>query len=319
MTAPTSPVPQAPLARRPVAHAGQPMPSTAGSAADPLPADPLPLPQPGWGEQQARHAVAEAALVLPALDRPALLVRAVSTVVFQVGECAVKVHPPGSDPSHLARVHALLRESPVAVTAALAPVVTSHGVVTLTPWHPPQGTVDWADVGQALHRLHALPAATALPAWTPLRRLPAQLEHLPPPYAAVLANARARVLDRLVDLSPVLPAGVLHGDVAPDNLLRTATGPRWVDLDFACAGPREYDLSAVLRRHAAGALSDAQYRGFVRAYGEDLRGWPGLALLDEVCALSGLGFRLWTDRCAGRPSSWLPGELARLSARRAGR
>ncbi len=87
-----------------------------------LPTDPLPLPQPCWGAVQARDAVAEAALVLPELAGPAQLVRAVSTVVLRVGECAVKVHPPGTDPLHLARVHAVLADSPVALTATAAPV-----------------------------------------------------------------------------------------------------------------------------------------------------------------------------------------------------
>ena len=66
------------------------------------------------------------------------------------------------------------------------------------------------------------------------------------------------------------------------------------------------DLAAVVRRHAAGEISDRDYRRFVRAYGVDLRGWSGLELLDELCRLSGLGFRLWLDRCGGRPSDGLP-------------
>ena len=279
----------------------------------PAPVDPLPLPQPGWGAAQAREAVAEAALAIPALDAPAQLVRAVSTVVFRVGETAVKVHPPGTDPAHLARVHTVLRSSPVAVTAVAEPVVTSHGVVTVTGWADDVTAAGWGEVGLALRTLHDLPEGDRLPAWTPLRRLPAQLEHLPAPYARLLADARERLLDQVAQLVPALPPGALHGDVSPDNVLSTAHGPRWIDLDFACTGPREYDLSAVVRRYTAGALSDADYRAFVAAYGVDLRGWPGLALVDAVCALSGLGFRLWTDRCAGRDSTWLGAELGRLS------
>lgn len=281
-----------------------------------LPTDPLPLPQPGWGAEQARDAVAEAALVLPGLAGPARLVRAVSTVVLQVGDRAVKVHPPGTDPLHLARVHAVLADSPVALTATAAPVVTSSGVVTVTPWTTPAPPVGWGAVGAVLRALHDLPTAAALPAWTPLRRLPAQLLDLPAWQSRRLLDHRSALLDRLADLEPVLPAGALHGDVAPDNVLTTPAGPRWIDLDFACSGLREYDVAAVVRRYANGELSDADYRAFVQAYEVDLRGWPGLALLDELCALSGTGFRLWTDRCAGRSSPWL--EQA-LSAAPAGR
>ena len=294
-------------------------PPTRAASPEVLPHDPLPLPQPGWGADQARDAVAEAALVLPELAAPARLVRAVSTVVLQVGECAVKVHPPGTDPLHLARVHAVLADSPVALTTTAAPVVTSSGVVTITPWTPPGQPVRWGAVGEVLRTLHDLPTAAALPAWAPLRRLPAQLLAVPPAQAALLRDHRAGLLDRLAELAPALPAGALHGDVAPDNVLLTAGGPRWIDLDFACSGLREYDVAAVVRRYAAGELSDADYRAFVHGYEVDLRGWPGLALLDELCALSGTGFRLWTDRCAGRASSWLPAVLDRLSAAPAGR
>ena len=276
--------------------------------------DPLPLPPPGWGAAQARDAVAEAALALPQLDGPAVLVRALSTVVFRVGERAVKVHPPGTDPVHLARVHAVLAGSPVTVTASAAPVVTSSGVVTVTEWLAPAGTgVGWGEIGRVLRALHDLPTAAALPAWTPLRRLPAQLDALPAPYARLVLDARSVVLERLADLAPPLPPGAVHGDVSPENVLPTPTGPRWIDLDFAGAGLREYDLAAVVRRYAAGELSDADYRAFVAGYGVDLRGWPGLTLLDELCALSGLGFRLWTDRVAGRDSGWLADVLGRLS------
>ena len=293
--------------------------STVPAASAPAPVrhapvvDPLPLPQPGWGERQAREAVAEAALALPELTGPVVLVRAVSTVVFRVGERAVKVHPPGTDPAHLARVHAVLSDSPVALTASAPPVVTSSGVVTTTAWAPSTRTADWGAVGTVLRTLHDLPSAAALPTWTPLRRLPAQLEGLPPAYARLVLDRRDAVLARLAGLPALLPPGAVHGDVAPDNLLVGPTGPRFIDLDFACRGPREYDLAAVVRRAAAGQVPDADYRAFVAGYGVDLRGWPGLALLDELCALSALGFRRWIDRAHGRDSPWLPAELGRLS------
>jgi Ser/Thr protein kinase RdoA (MazF antagonist) len=103
--------------------------------------------------------------------------------------------------------------------------------------------------------------------------------------------------------------------VSPDNVLQTPAGLRWIDLDFCCYGRREYDLSAVVRRRASGQLSKRDYHAFCRSYGADLSGWPGLRVLDDVCALSGLGFRLWLDRRAGRSSDWLTAELDRFSER----
>jgi Ser/Thr protein kinase RdoA (MazF antagonist) len=239
-------------------------------------------------------------------------------VVFQVGAVAVKVHPPGTDPMHLAQVHAVLGALPIAVTSDRAPVVTTSGVVSVAPWlssQPSPGRAAWTQLGEALRALHDHPGADRLPAWTPLRRLPAQLEHLDARSAARLAAARSAVLAGLADLQWVLPAGALHGDVSTDNVLATPDGPRWIDLDFACHGRREYDLSAVVRRRATGQLPERDYRAFCRSYGADLAGWPGLRVLDDVCALSGLGFRLWLDRRASRPSDWLGAELDRLSER----
>ena len=277
--------------------------------------DPLPLPVAGWGATQARDAVREASLVLPPLAAPARLVRAVASVVFQVGPLAVKVHPPGTDPQHLAHVHAVLGTLPIAVTNQCAPVVTTSGVVSVTPWQPSQpasSAAGWPALGEALRVLHDHPGADRLPAWAPLRRLPAQLEHVDAAAASRLTAARSAVLAELADLEWLLPPGALHGDVSPDNVLATPDGPRWIDLDFACHGRREYDLSAVVRRRACGRLSGPDYRAFCRSYGVDVAGWPGLRVLDDLCALSGLGFRLWLDRCAGRPSDWLTGELDRL-------
>ena len=294
----------------PPAVPGHPLPA----AQAPAPADPVPLPPPGWGAAAAQAALEEAALALPAVGGTAELVRAVSTVVFRVGRHAVKVHPPGTDAGHLALVHAVLAASPVALTASAPPVVTSHGVVTVSPWLSAAAPLGWRAVGRALRELHDLPSAASLPLWAPLRRLPAQLERLPAPYARILHHRRELLLERLDRLVPELPAGAVHGDVSPDNVLRTRAGARWIDLDFACFGLREYDLAAVVRRHAAGQVTDGDYRAFARGYGADLRGWPGLGLLDGLCTLSGLGFRLWCDRAAGRASDWLPGELGRLSA-----
>jgi hypothetical protein len=307
------------------ADAGTSHPPAASSARPPGPpalragvVDPLPLPAAAWGEEQARDAIQEAALVLPELMGQARLVRALATVVFRIGGLAVKVHPPGTDPLHLAQVHTVLGAAPVAATSAHPPVVTSSGVVSVAPWlvsGPAPRRAAWSGLGEALRTLHDHPDAERLPSWVPLRRLPAQLEHVDLRSAARLATARAWALDELAELPWLLPPGALHGDVSPDNVLRTPEGLRWIDLDFSCYGRREYDLSAVVRRRASGQLSERDYRAFCRSYGADLVGWPGLRLLDDVCALSGLGFRLWLDRRAGRPSHWLPVELDRLSER----
>lgn len=57
--------------------------------------------------------------------------------------------------------------------------------------------------------------------------------------AGLHEHLSARLADRPWSARP------LHGDVHLGNLLATAEGPRWVDLEAACLGPREWDLAGL--------------------------------------------------------------------------
>lgn len=48
----------------------------------------------------------------------------------------------------------------------------------------------------------------------------------------------------LVPLALSWPRRPLHGDAHTGNVLRTATGPRWIDFEDACSGPLEWDLAS---------------------------------------------------------------------------
>lgn len=56
-----------------------------------------------------------------------------------------------------------------------------------------------------------------------------------------------RLRERLAALRPRLAGevGALHGDAHPGNLLATAGGWRWTDLEDACPGPRAWDLACL--------------------------------------------------------------------------
>jgi hypothetical protein len=273
--------------------------------------DPLPLPPPGWAAASAMAALEEARPALPTLPDEVTVVSAVTTVVLRAGCWAVKVYPPGTDPAHLVVVADALAGSAVAVLAVGEPAVTSTGVVTVTPWVS-SSPVGWPAIGALLRQFHAqTPAHPELPAWTPLRRLRTLLGTLPDELAAVLGDARETLLGAVAELSPPLPAGVIHGDVAPSNVLGTPSGPRLIDLDWVARGPVEYDLASAARRLRDGELDAAGYLGFCRAYGHDVRGWDGLEVLDRVAELGGLAFRIWDDRRHGRDLGWLPAAVAR--------
>ncbi|EYR62483.1 hypothetical protein N866_08220 [Actinotalea ferrariae CF5-4] len=266
----------------------------------------LPLPTAGWHLPDALDALAEARLALPDLPAAdAVVVSDLTTVVLRVGDQAVKVYPPGTDPAHLARVVTGLAGSTTALLPTGGPVVTSSGVVMVSPWRTAVRPVDWTETGSLLRRFHDDHAHADVAAWDPLRRLVTQVDGLPDDDARVLLDARRILLDAVDGLRPLLPPGVLHGDVSPLNVLHTADGPVLIDIDFVARGPREYDLFSAARRHITGEIDDAAYLGFCRAYGTDVRGWDGFTVLDRIGRLGGVAFRLWDDRRHGRPLDWL--------------
>lgn len=282
-----------------------PAPRTSGEDADALP-----LPSETWGVAEARQAVAEAELVLPFRLRGAEVVSALTTVVLRAGDVAVKVYPPGTDAQHLARTARALGGSVTALLPLREPVVTSWGVVQVSPWVTATAAVTWSETGALLRRFHEAHAGAPVAEWHPLRRLVTQVAGLPDDAARVLLDARAELLRALGSLHSPLGVGVVHGDVSPANVLHGADGPVLIDLDFVARAPREYDLTSAARRFEAGEIDRAAYRGFCDAYGSDVRSWEGRVLLDRVAQLGGVAFRLWDDRRRGTPMTWLDDAVA---------
>jgi hypothetical protein len=271
---------------------------------------PLPLPRPGWGAREALLALDEARLALPAGLPGAEVVSALTTVVLRAGEHAIKVYPPGTDARHLDRIGAAMSGSGTALLPTVPAVTTSYGVVTLVPWLPSAGPVAWPALGRLLRAFHDIHATADLPRWQPLSRLPSQVAGLCEEHAAVLLEARRALLGALEEVASQLGVGTIHGDLSPGNVIRTASGPRLIDLDWVARAPREYDLASAARRFAAGDLSRQAYAGFCRGYGADVRSWPGLPLVNRIADLDGVAFRLWDCRQHGRDLGWLHREVA---------
>ena len=269
----------------------------------------LPLPAGTWGSQDALAALAEARGELPFLEGDPTLVSALTTVVLRCGQYAVKVYPPGTDPIHLDLLSRALDGSVTAHRASCPSVVTSHGVLTVTPWLPDARPVSWGELGSLLRAFHVEHALAPVPAWTPLSRLASQVEPLPGDAAAVLLAARDALLTALAEVRSELGEGTIHGDVSPSNVMRTPTGPRLIDLDWVGWAPREYDLSSASRRVAAGEISRRTYARFCASYDFDVRSWPGLPLLNRIADLGGVAFRLWDSRHHGLDLDWLEHEL----------
>jgi hypothetical protein len=106
------------------------------------------------------------------------------------------------------------------------------------------------EAGTALGELHAV-LTTLPPLWegsaldTPLEDLGVFTER------GTELGADPAQVDRVAELTarlrPLLtgPAMTLHGDTHPGNLLRTAGGLVWADLEDTCRGPRGWDLACL--------------------------------------------------------------------------
>jgi molybdopterin-guanine dinucleotide biosynthesis protein A/GNAT superfamily N-acetyltransferase len=163
--------------------------------------------------------------------------------------------------------HALGRGGPVVAPTRVPPSGPHRvGGVVLTFWEFVRelpGDVDGLEAGHALRALHAALAdyGRELP---PLRARLERAQAVADDAAAVPMLAeddRRFVADELRELREAFAAlelreRTLHGDPHSSNLLRTADGLRWVDLDTVCRGPLEWDL-AHLPEAAADAFPEA--------------------------------------------------------------
>ena len=162
----------------------------------------------------------------------------------------------------LRREHELCRfiaehGGPVAApTRGIEPICHAATGYTVTLWEQlepePDRELDAVAVGESLRLLHAHLARSTveLPSYRwGLSRAEAVLNddaamrHLDDEGIAVLRGAFELLTDGLD--AEARPQQTLHGEPHTGNLLLTAQGPRWVDLEAACVGPLEWDLASL--------------------------------------------------------------------------
>ncbi|MCK2217032.1 aminoglycoside phosphotransferase family protein [Actinomadura sp. ATCC 31491] len=127
-------------------------------------------------------------------------------------------------------------------------------VVTLWTYYAPAappGAVPPAGYAGALRRLHAgmreldVPAPHFTDRVRQARRLvadPGRTPELPDADRRLLADVLAR-LGAAVGTRGAAAEQLLHGEPHPGNLLATAHGPLFIDLETCCRGPVEFDLA----------------------------------------------------------------------------
>jgi Ser/Thr protein kinase RdoA (MazF antagonist) len=110
---------------------------------------------------------------------------------------------------------------------------------------------------------------------------------LAPAEADALRARQELLLGRLGDTGPAI---VLHGDAHGGNLIATAGGWRWIDLEECCRGPAEWDLATMAGQ--AGEDAGAALRGYADRAGRPVPGPGDLAPFRDLRMLEAL---VWTS------------------------
>lgn len=210
--------------------------------------------------------------------------------VFAVEDLVVKV---GRDAELLPRaereltVAGWLAGAGVPAVRAAEPrprLVEGHPV---TVWHRLPGAVRPAgpeDLARLLRLVHELPSPTFE---LPRRELLGGVERwlrlagdaIDPADAEYLRGRRDGFAKAAAALVPRLPPGPIHGDALPRNVHVGPDGPVLVDLETVSSDLREHDLVVMALSRDRYGLAPGAYDAFTAAYGWDVRGWDGCAVL----------------------------------------
>lgn len=203
------------------------------------------------------------------------------------------------------------RGAPVVRLAHPQPLVFEHGVVTL--WQrlhpvgrdPDEHQLGLGELGQLLRVLHERagpPLDPGLPPINPFDRIGRDLARPVMDPGQHRLDALRRRYDTLrgrwtgcVRRDPSSDQVLVHGDVHPDNVMVTAEGPCFVDLELAGAGPADWDLAMLTVNNRRYGLAEAGLEAFLAGYGADPRGQDAFELFCQTYELIVVA---WALHCA---------------------
>jgi hypothetical protein len=150
-----------------------------------------------------------------------------------------------------------------------------------------------------------------------LERLLAELRPSPPLTQRDIDELRFE-LDALTPsvFESSLSAQAIHGDASMSNLLRTASGLVWNDLEDVCAGPVAWDIAGLVASARARGVSAKFTDELLAAYGEP--GVEGFETFLEAHALYAIVWQAFEARRRPRAMKRAAAGLALWRDRRAG-
>jgi aminoglycoside phosphotransferase (APT) family kinase protein len=258
-----------------------------------------------WTDRSVERARGEACAALRLPASGAQLMRLSTNALYRLGDLAIRIAPPGTDPATVAREIDFAHTLAACGLPAVAPFAAdplrlpSRAVVSL--WH----YVDHAPAplpakafGRMLRELHeALDDQPRLPELELKKGLDTRLDWVRQAGLVsrddvdLLRHRADSALKQLRQVRSALGQGPLHGDARPDNVLVGSLGPVWSDFARVCRGPREWDLIPTALRLERFGLAERDYLLFCDGYGFDVREWEGY---DACLAASALGTTLKT-------------------------
>ncbi|MEV5766094.1 aminoglycoside phosphotransferase family protein [Micromonospora sp. NPDC052213] len=255
------------------------------------------------------------------------LIREGENTVWAVdSETIAKVGRPGSieQSSRQVRVAQWLRRVGVPSVSLCdispQPVVVSDVPVVFWRRLPPHRAGNVVDVARLLRQLHDVgaPMDLELPELDPFVRLPERVCE-----SKVIDRSQRDWILRRIDSLRVewerlpggLPKCVIHGDAWVGNVAVHADGAAvLLDLERCSLGPPEWDLvSTAIKLDSFAWIRHEEYRQFVRVYGNDVRRWPGFALMRNTRELRMATFLI---QRAGQDSTLIREALFRIDCLR---
>ncbi len=270
------------------------MTDAAAGAAVPRPEVAPFVARPPGSLEEATNA-ADAAAAHWGLGRPQLL-RIGSNAIFAAGEEVIlRVFHPSAPADQAIWLAGEMTRRGVRVPHVMrdAPFDVGDLSVVAVQRIAEQGSVDWAEVGEMVARVHTiepvevagrypLPWCASFP-WWDFDTLLARTASLIDGHARTALRA---AVERHLPVLRAARAGgvsvVCHGDIHPGNVLATAEGMVLLDWDLLCRGPIGWDHGPLMTWTQRWGGRPGIYEEFAAGYGRSLRGQPVAEAIAEL-------------------------------------